>query len=162
MERLIDTNKDWGCTSTAKVLTTNGETIKLSVDSIDENGLKSKIIKILLDDPDSEVKKITEDYLIQCLYDATNDPENNPILFKFFEKERQDKMNLWNELRSIKNELKELKEKLGITNYSYMNNQQGIVWKNDFEDRYYRLENKLINITEKLGKTGIDINYWEN
>jgi hypothetical protein len=88
------------------------------------DGLKSKIIEILLDDPDSEVKKITEDYLIQCLYDATNDPENNPVLFQFFEKERQDRMKLWDELGNIRNELKELKE--------------------------------------KLGKAGIDINYWEN
>ena len=133
------------------------ESIKISVDSID---LKSKIIKILLDDPDSEVKKITEDYLIQCLYNATNDPENNPVLFQFFGREQQDRMNLRNELDSIKNELRELKEILGITNYSYT--AEGIVWKNEFEFKCRYLENKLINITEKLGKAGIDINYWEN
>jgi hypothetical protein len=136
------------------------ESIKISVDSIDDDGLKSKIIKILLDDPDSEVKKITEDYLIQCLYNATNDPENNPVLFQFFGREQQDRMNLRNELDSIKNELRELKEILGITNYSYT--AEGIVWKNEFEFKCCYLENKLINITEKLGKAGIDINYWEN
>ena len=151
MERIID----W---DTSRV---NGGSIKLSANSIDEDGLKSKIIKILLDDPDSEVKKITEDYLIQCLYDATNDPENNPILFQFFERERQDRANLWNELKNIKNELRELKEKLGITN-SYTNTIGEIVWKNEFEAKCYYLENKLINITEKLGKAGIDISYWEN
>ena len=131
---------------------------KLSVNSIDEDGLKNKIIKILLDDPDSEVKRITEDYLIQCLYNATNDPENNPVLFQFFERERQDRMNLRKELEDIKIELKELKEKLGIDTYT----TEGVVWKNEFEARYRYLEDKLINITEKLGKAGIDINYWEN
>ena len=146
----------------SRILKINDEAIKLSVDSLDEDGLKSKIIKILLDDPDSEVKKITEDYLIQCLYDATNDPENNPVLFQFFERERQDRMNLRDELESIKNELRELKEKLEITDYPYTDMTGGIVWKNEFESRYYYLENKLINITEKLGKEGININYWEN
>ena len=159
MGKLIDT-----CTYTSTsnlVRVDNGDTIKIGVDSIDEDGLKNKIIKILLDDPDSEMKKITEDYLIQCLYDATNDPENNPDLFQFFERERQDRANLWNELENIKNELRELKEKLGITN-SYTNTIGGIVWKNEFEAKCYYLENKLINITEKLGKAGIDISYWEN
>ena len=132
---------------------------KLSVvNSISEDGLKNKIIKILLDDPDSEVKKITEDYLIQCLYNATNDPENNPVLFQFFERERQDRMNLRKELEDIKIELKELKEKLGVDTYT----TEGVVWKNEFEARYRYLEDKLINITEKLGKAGIDIKYWEN
>ena len=159
MGKLIDT-----CTYTSTsnlVRVDNGDTIKIGVDSIDEDGLKNKIIKILLDDPDSEVKKITEDYLIQCLYDATNDPENNPVLFQFFERERQDRMNLQNELESIKNELRELKEKLGITNYS-CSYTAGVVWKDEFEARYRYLENKLITITEKLEKAGIDINYWEN
>jgi hypothetical protein len=152
MGRLINVNlEDY---NSSGVLGVNEDSIKLSVYSIDENELKSKIIKILLDDPDSDVKKITEDYLIQCLYNATNDPENNPVLFQFFERERQDRMNLWNELKSIRNELKELKEKLGISNYT----TEGIDWKNEY--RY--LEDKLINITEKLGKAGIDINYWEN
>lgn len=147
MGRIID----WNCTS--KVLRVNEESTKLSANSIDEDGLKSKIIKILLDDPDSEVKKITEDYLIQCLYNATNDPENNPVLFQFFERERQDRANLRNELDSIKKELRELKEILGITNYAT---------EGKFEAKYHYLEDKLINITEKLGKAGIDINYWEN
>jgi hypothetical protein len=152
MGRLINVNlEDY---NSSGVLGVNEDSIKLSVYSIDENELKSKIIKILLDDPDSDVKKITEDYLIQCLYNATNDPENNPVLFQFFERERQDRMNLWNELKSIRNDLKELKEKLGISNYT----TEGIDWKNEY--RY--LEDKLINITEKLGKAGIDINYWEN
>ena len=159
MGKLIDT-----CTYTSTsnlVRVDNGDAIKIGVNSIDEDGLKNKIIKILLDDPDSEVKKITEDYLIQCLYDATNDPENNPVLFQFFERERQDRMNLRNELESIKNELRELKEKLGITNYS-CSYTAGVVWKDEFEARYRYLENKLITITEKLEKAGIDINYWEN
>jgi hypothetical protein len=156
MGRLINVNlEDY---NSSGVLGVNEDSIKLSVYSIDENELKSKIIKILLDDPDSDVKKITEDYLIQCLYNATNDPENNPVLFQFFERERQDRMNLRDELEDIKIELKELKEKLGINNYT----TDGIVWKNEFEARYCHLENKLINITEKLGKAGIEINYWEN
>ena len=158
MGRLINVNlEDY---NSPGVLRVNENSIKLSVYPIDENELKSKIIKILLDDPDSDVKKITEDYLIQCLYNATNDPENNPVLFQFFERERQDRMNLWNELTTIKTELKELKEKLRINNYSYTTD--GVVWKNEFEARYRYLEDKLINITEKLGKAGIDINYWEN
>ncbi len=158
----VDTTATGTLASTSSSITCSSvlkeETVKFSVTNFDEDELKRKIIQILLEDPDSDVKKITEDYLIQCLYDATNDPENNPILFQFFERERQDRMNLRNELENIKNELRELKEKLGINTYT----TDVVVWKNEFEARYCYLENKLINITEKLGKAGININYWEN
>ena len=156
----------------SKVLKANGETIKLSVDSFDEDELKRKITRILLEDPDSEVKRMAEDYLIQCLYDATEDPENNPILQKYFGK-NQEEINrltneIWeakNEIFQIKTELQSLKDKLRINSngYSYnWNEEQGVAWKNDVQGQFSYLESKLISITEKLGKAGIDINYWEN
>lgn len=158
--------------NSAKVLKVNGEAIKLSVDSFDEDELKRKITQILLEDPDSEVKRMAEDYLIQCLYDATEDPENNPILQKYFGK-NQEEINrltneIWkarNEMLQIKSELQALKDKLKVNSdgYSYnWNEEQGVAWKKDVLGQFQYLESKLISITEKLGKAGIDISYWEN
>ena len=155
-----------------KVLKANGEAIKLSVDSFDEDELKRKITQILLEDPDSEIKKMAEDYLIQCLYDATEDPENNPILQKYFGK-NQEEINrltneIWrarNEILQIKSELQALKDKLRVNSDGYRyncNEEQGVAWKSDVQGQFSYLESKLIRITEKLGKAGIDINYWEN
>ena len=148
------------------------EAIELSVDSFDEDELKRKITQILLEDPDSDVKKMAEDYLIQCLYEATEDPENNPILQKFFghnqEEIRRLECEIWeakNEILQVKTELQSLKDKLRINSdgYSYnWNEDQGVAWKNDVQGQFQYLESKLISITEKLGKAGIDINYWEN
>lgn len=159
------------CDST-KVLKVNDEVVKLSVKNFDEDELKKKIIQILLEDPDSDVKKIAEDYLILCLYEATEDPENNPILQKFFghnqEEIRRLENDIWeakNEILRVKTELQSLKDKLRIStdNYGYnWNEEQGVAWKNDVQSQFQYLENKLIDITEKLGKAGIDINYWEN
>ena len=157
-------------------------TISISADSIEdsslrakisqvfnEDELKKKITKILLEDPDCEVKKIAEDYLIQCIYEATNDPENNPILQKFFGKNQEEIAQLrdevWqmrNEFIQVKGELQELKGKLGIGMNDYNAGYNGVAWKNDTMDQFTYLENKLINIAEKLGKAGININYWEN
>jgi hypothetical protein len=158
--------------SSAKVLKVNGDVIKLSAESFDEDSLKRKITQILLEDPDSDVKKMAEDYLIQCLYDATEDPEKNPILQRFFSnnKEEIDRLtsDIWevkNEILQVKSELQALKDKLRINTDSYSynwNEEQGVAWKNDVQGQYSYLESKLINITEKLGKAGIDINYWEN
>ena len=158
--------------NSSKVLKVNGEAIKLSVDSFDEDELKRKITQILLEDPDSEVKRMAEDYLIQCLYEATEDPENNPILQKYFGKNREEINRLtneiWeakNEMLQIKSELQALKDKLRVNSdrYSYnWNEEQGVAWKNDVQAQFGHLESKLISITEKLGKAGIDINYWEN
>jgi len=136
-------------------------TINSIEDYFINNKLKKKIIEILLEDPDSEVMKITENYLIQCLYDATNDPENNPILYQFFEKDRQDRLNLNNQLTEIKRELKELKELLGIENYSSSSFTRYPIasWKAELDNRCYSIEYKLKNITEKLEKTGINISY---
>jgi hypothetical protein len=46
--------------------------------------------------------------------------------------------------------------------YDYNAGYNGVAWKNDTMDQFTYLENKLINIAEKLGKAGININYWEN
>ena len=156
----------------SRVLKVNDEVVKLSIKNFDDEELKKKITQILLEDPDSDVKKMAEDYLIQCLYEATEDPENNPILQKFFghnqEEIRRLESDIWeakNEILQLKEELQSLKDKLRIStdNYSYnWNEDQGVAWKNDVQDQFQYLENKLISITEKLGKAGIDINYWEN
>lgn len=139
---------------------------------LDEDELRKKITQILLEDPDSDVKKMAEDYLIQCLYEATEDPEKNPILKRFFSnnKEEIDRLtnDIWeakNEILQVKTELQSLKNKLGIStdNYGYnWNEEQGVAWKIDVQGQFQYLESKLISITEKLGKAGIDINYWEN
>ena len=147
--------------------------LKAKISSVlDENELRKKITKILLEDPDSDVKKMAEDYLIQCLYEATEDPENNPILQKFFghnqEEIRRLESDIWeakNEILQVKTELQSLKDKLKISTDSYSYNyseEQGVAWKNDVQGQFQYLENKLISITEKLGKAGININYWEN
>ena len=158
--------------SVGKLLKVNGEAIKLSVDSFDEDELKRKITQILLEDPDSEVKRMAEDYLIQCLYEATEDPEKNPILQKFFSNNKEEIVRLTNEIWEVRNdilriksELQALKDKLRVNSdgYSYnWNEEQGVAWKNDVQTQFGYLESKLISITEKLGKAGIDINYWEN
>ena len=148
----------------------NGETIKISADSLDENGLKRKITQILLEDPDSEVKRMAEDYLIQCLYEATNDPENNPVLQRIFGKNKEEIDSLACEIYSIRNniseirsDLQELKTKLGIySGYCSYSSEEGVAWNRDVQAKYEFLEGKLIKITEKLGKAGININYWEN
>lgn len=159
------------CDSTS-VLKVNGDTVKLSIKNFDENGLKRKITQILLEDPDSDVKKMAEDYLIQCLYEATEDPEKNPILKRFFSnnKEEIDRLtnDIWeakNEILQLKTELQSIKDKLRISTDSYSYNyseDQGVAWKIDVQSQFQYLENKLISITEKLGKAGININYWEN
>ena len=159
------------CDST-RVLKVNDEVVKLSIKNFDDEELKRKITQILLEDPDSDVKKMAEDYLIQCLYEATEDPENNPILQKFFghnqEEIRRLESDIWeakNEILQLKTELQALKDKLRINSdgYSYnWNEDQGVAWKNDVQGQFQYLESKLISITEKLGKAGIDINYWEN
>jgi hypothetical protein len=159
------------CDST-RVLKVNDEVVKLSIKNFDDEELKRKITQILLEDPDSDVKKMAEDYLIQCLYEATEDPENNPILQKFFghnqEEIRRLESDIWeakNEILQVKTELQSLKDKLRISSdgYSYnWNEDQGVAWKNDVQGQFQYLESKLISITEKLGKAGIDINYWEN
>lgn len=149
--------------------------LKAKISSVlDENELKKKITQILLEDPDSDVKKMAEDYLIQCLYEATEDPENNPILQRFFSnnKEEIDRLtnDIWeakNEILQVKTELQSLKNKLKISTdnyygYNYSEEQGGVAWKNEVQCQFQYLENKLISITEKLGKAGIDINYWEN
>jgi hypothetical protein len=158
--------------SAGNILRVNNEVIKLSAEAFDEDSLRRKITQILLEDPDSEVKRMAEDYLIQCLYEATEDPENNPILQKYFGK-NQEEINrltndIWearNEMLQIKSELQALKDKLRVNSdgYSYnWNEEQGVAWKNDVQGQFSYLESKLISITEKLGKAGIDINYWEN
>ncbi len=154
------------------VLKVNGSAIKLSVDSLDESELKRKITQILLEDPDSDVKRMAEDYLIQCLYNATENPETNPILKRFFSNNKEEinrlTSDIWeakNEIFQVKTELQTLKDKLRINSdgYSYnWNEEQGVAWKNDVQGQFQYLESKLISITEKLGKAGIDINYWEN
>ena len=159
------------CDST-RVLKVNDEIVKLSIKNFDDEELKRKITQILLEDPDSDVKKMAEDYLIQCLYEATEDPEKNPILKRFFSnnKEEIDRLtsDIWeakNEILQLKTELQALKDKLRINSdgYSYnWNEDQGVAWKNDVQGQFQYLESKLISITEKLGKAGIDINYWEN
>jgi predicted RNase H-like nuclease (RuvC/YqgF family) len=159
------------CDST-RVLKVNDEVVKLSIKNFDDEELKRKITQILLEDPDSDVKKMAEDYLIQCLYEATEDPENNPILKRFFSnnKEEIDRLtsDIWeakNEILQLKTELQALKDKLRINSdgYNYnWNEDQGVAWKNDVQGQFQYLESKLISITEKLGKAGIDINYWEN
>ena len=159
------------CDST-RVLKVNGDTVKLSVKNFDEDELRKKITQILLEDPDSDVKKMAEDYLIQCLYEATEDPEKNPILKRFFSnnKEEIDRLesDIWeakNEILRVKTELQSLKDKLRINTDSYSYNygeEQGVAWKNDVQGQFQYLESKLINITEKLEKAGIDIKYWEN
>jgi len=141
------------------------------MDCFDEDELKKKITQILLEDPDSDIKRMAEEYLIQCLYEATNDPENNPILHKYFGK-NQEEINrltneIWkarNEILQIKSELQALKDKLRVNSdgYSYSYEDQGVAWKNDVQDQFSYLESKLFKITEKLGKAGIDINYWES
>ena len=147
--------------------------LKAKISSVlDENELKKKITQILLEDPDSDVKKMAEDYLIQCLYEATEDPENNPILQRFFSnnKEEIDRLesDIWeakNEILQVKTELQSLKDKLKISTDSYSynwNEEQGIAWKKEVQCQFQYLESKLINITEKLEKAGIDIKYWEN
>jgi broad specificity polyphosphatase/5'/3'-nucleotidase SurE len=65
----------------------------------------------------------------------------------------------------IKSELQALKDKLRVNTDGYSYNwieDQGVAWKNDVQGQFQYLESKLISITEKLGKAGIDINYWEN
>ena len=147
--------------------------LKAKISSIlDENELKKKITQILLEDPDSDVKKMAEDYLIQCLYEATEDPENNPILQKFFGHNQEEIRRLESDIREAKNEILQIKTELQILEdklrintdgYSYnYGEDQGVAWKNDVQGQFQYLENKLISITEKLGKAGIDINYWES
>ena len=156
----------------SRVLKVNDKVVKLSIENFDDDELKRKITQILLEDPDSDVKKMAEDYLIQCIYEATEDPENNPILKRFFSnnKEEIDRLtsDIWeakNEILQVKTELQSLKDKLKISTDSYSYNyseEQGVAWKNDVQGQFQYLESKLISITEKLGKAGIDINYWEN
>ena len=120
--------------------------LKAKISSVlDEDELKKKITKILLEDPDSDVKKMAEDYLIQCLYEATEDPENNPILKRFFSnnKEEIDRLtsDIWeakNEILQIKTELQALKDKLRInTDNSYnWSEEQGVSWKNEVQDQF--------------------------
>ena len=181
----ITTNTYDALTVSSRLIKSDGTNVVISADSIDEvglrskiediidgDGLKKKIMEVLLSDPDSEVKRIAEDYLIQCLYEATEDPEKNPILKRFFSnnKEEIDRLtsDIWeakNEILQLKTELQALKDKLRINSdgYSYTwNEEQGVAWKNDVQGQFQYLESKLISITEKLGKAGIDINYWEN
>jgi predicted RNase H-like nuclease (RuvC/YqgF family) len=148
--------------------------LKAKISSVlDENELRKKITQILLEDRDSDIKKMAEDYLIQCLYEATEDPENNPILQKFFGHNQEEIRRLErdireskNEILQVKTELQSLKDKLKISTDNYYgynySEDQGVAWKNDVQGQFQYLENKLISITEKLGKAGIDINYWEN
>lgn len=137
---------------------------------LDEDNLKKMVTKILLEDPDSDVKKLAEDYLIQCLYSATEDPEKNPVLQKFFGHNQEEINRLTNEIWEVKNEILQLKgelqflrDKLRVNDYGYnYGEDQGVAWKNDVQTQFGYLESKLIKITEKLGKAGIDVNYWEN
>jgi len=156
-----------------RVLKVNDEVVRLRIKNLDEDELKRKITQILLEDPDSDIKKMAEDYLIQCLYEATEDPENNPILQKFFghnqEEIRRLESDIWeakNEILQVKTELQSLKDKLKISKDNYYgynySEKEGVAWKNDVQGQFQYLESKLISITEKLGKAGIDINYWEN
>lgn len=136
----------------------------IDADSIDEDGLKKKIIKILLDDPDSDVKRMAEDYLIQCLYDSTEDPDKNPILHRFYASRNTELENLRNEVSILKSELESLKdfmwaEQKSDSYYSYGNR---VAWMDDFNVNYRHLEDRLNIVIEKLGKAGIDINSWEN
>ena len=158
------------CDST-RVLKVNNEVVKLSIKNFDDEELKRKITQILLEDPDSDIKKMAEDYLIQCLYEATEDPENNPILQKFLGHNQEEikrlESDIWeakNEILQVKTELQSLKDKLKISPDSFYNwnEDQGVAWKNDVQCQFQYLESKLISITEKLGKAGININYWEN
>ena len=159
------------CDST-RVLMVNDEVVKLSIKNFDDEELKRKITQILLEDPDSDVKKMAEDYLIQCLYEATEDPEKNPILKRFFSNNKEEIDRLTSDIREAKNEilqvkteLQTLKDKLRINSDGYSYNyseEHGVAWKIDVQDQFQYLESKLISITEKLGKAGIDINYWEN
>ena len=127
------------------------------------DGLKEEIVKVLLEDPDSEVKKLAENYLIQCLYDATEDPEKNPILNEFFGRRQQDMMELMNEVRGIKAELMDLKAELGLDYYSnYSGSNGGVAWNNDVQAQFVWLEEKLNNITKKIEDTGIDKSNREN
>ena len=162
----ITTNTYDALTVSSRLVKSDGTNVVISADAIDGVGLKKKIMEVLLSDPDSEVKRIAEDYLIQCLYDATEDPENNPILQKFFDRQRQEITELRNEVAAVEDEMRRLKERLRIDNtdsYSYSYNEsEGVAWKNDVQGQFQYLESKLISITEKLGKAGIDINYWEN
>lgn len=153
----------------SRVLKVNDEVEKLSIKNFDDEELKRKITQILLEDPDSDVKRMAEDYLIQCLYEATEDPENNPILKRFFSNNKGeiDKLtfDIWeakNEILQIKSELQALKSKLRVNSDGYGYNWNEELGKNDVQGQFSYLESKLINITEKLGKAGIDINYWEN
>ena len=147
--------------------------LKAKISSVlDENELKKKITQILLEDPDSDVKKVAEAHLIQCHYEAAEDPENNPILQKFFGHNQEEIRRLESEIREAKNEILQIKTELQILedklrintdgyNYNY-GEEQGVAWKTDVRGQFQYLENKLISITEKLGKAGIDINNWES
>ena len=141
---------------------------KISADCLDEDELKKLVIQILLEDPDSEVKNIAENYLIQCLYKATEDPENNPILKKFFGEDQKEEIarlskdvkEIWNEVIMIKSELQDLKYKLDINPYHCP--EGGVAWRNDVQAQFNWFENKILKLIETLGKAGIDISHWED
>ena len=126
--------------------------IKISVDCIESSGLRREITKTLLEDPNSEVKRMAEDYLIQCLYEATEDPEKNPILNKFFGGFRE----LREEVKQIAKDIEDIKSELSELKYVTSKSKE----EEDCDFDY--LEAKLKKITERLEKAGININNWTN
>lgn len=98
------------------------------------DSLKEKIIEILMNDPDNEVKQLAEQYLIGCLYDATNDPENNPTLYKFFSVIRK-------EIQDLKEEVMYLEKVLGE---DFIENG-GSNWLESINNRILSLEKRVEN-----------------
>lgn len=96
--------------------------------------LKKKIIEVLMNDPDNEVKQLAEQYLIGCLYDATNDPENNPTLYKFFSVIRE-------EIQDLKKEVMYLEKVLGKDFIE----SGGSNWLEIINDRILSLEKRVEN-----------------
>ena len=142
--------------------------IKLSAENFDRDELKRLITEILLEDPDSEVKKIAEDYLIQVLYHATDDPEFNPIISKFMTDNRTQLANLRTDLDNLKLELENLKynlmygSSLDGGSYCSYDNTRGVMWKSQYGPTVDFLNAKVCEIEAKLRDLGIGEENWAN
>lgn len=112
------------------------------------DNLEDRLIKILLNDPSSEVKRIAESYLIQCIYDATEDPDKNPILHNFF----------YNPIRELKQELEDLKAEVHALNsevHSKEEDKDRLLQRLEVQTEMFNY--KIENIERKLRENGIDI-----
>lgn len=52
--------------------------------------VRREVIKVLLEDPNSEIMEIAENYLVGCVEDAMNAPDKNSVIKKYLEKIRTD------------------------------------------------------------------------